>query len=119
MSGTTNKRVQLNFFAVQETASEPSLLTPWSLVHAFAGAAAKEAGIQLLHWELIHGAYELKDQIVNLRGDVLNSLWNSVGDTASTTVGHMLVNTKGKLGLWALAFVVSWAGAITLGDNVG
>ena len=119
MSGTKNKTVDLGIFAWQESATKPSFLTPWSLVHFLAGAAAKEAGIGFLNWELIHGAYELKDQIVNLRGDVLNSLWNTVGDTASTTVGHMVAKQKGKLGMWSLGFVVSWAGVVSLGDAYG
>ena len=119
MSGTKNTKVALNVFALKESATEPAFFTPWSLVHGLAGAAAKEAGISLFHWEIIHGAYELKDQIVNLRGDVLNSLWNTVGDTASTTVGHMLVKQKGKIGLWSLGFVVAWAGVVSLGDNFG
>ena len=115
----TNKQAELRLFAIQEKANEPALLTPWSIPHTLAGAAAKEVGISLLHWEIIHGLYELKDQIINERGDVNNSLWNTIGDIAATTVGHHLAHKKGSFGWWTLGFFVSWAGAVTLGDSIG
>ena len=111
----------MRLFAAKEEEDNPAFLTPWSIPHFLAGSAAKEIGIfNLLWWEILHGAYEVKDQIMNnTEGGNKNSLFNSIGDQAVTTAGWLLVNRKGYVGKWTLFFLGSWVAAVTLDDDIG
>ena len=104
----------VKFLARFETEEEGAFLTPWSLVHALSGAAAKDIGIPLLWFELLHGGYELKDQLQEPKE---NSLINSVGDQVAGTIGYALSKTKNNLFVWS--YIVTWGVAVALGDSIG
>ena len=112
----------MEFIGIQEEEGKNLFLTPWSLTHFTAGAAAKEIGMSLLIWEILHGIYELKDHVIDItRTGNRNSLFNSVGDQAISTVGHLIANKKkrGVFGRWSLMFGGSWLAMVLLGDKVG
>ena len=105
----------VKFLARYETEEEAVLFTPWSLVHVFSGAAAKDLGIPMMWFELLHGGYELKDQLTEPKE---NTLINSVGDQIAGTLGYLLSHkTKNKLFVWS--YVLSWGAAVALGETIG
>ena len=96
----------MRIVGVSETESEDVLITPWSATHLIAGIVAKNTGISLLEWNLVHAAYEGKD--ILLQQEVKNSLVNSVGDQVSANVGYVLPIKIGMF--WSLAL---FAGTVT------
>ena len=109
----------VQLFANKETADEPALLSPWSLPHFLVGMAAKERGIPFWWFELGHLLYELKDQAENYSGENQNTLLNSVGDQAVATLGHVVGTTNRRSYVWTTMYVLSWVGAVALGDRIG
>ena len=107
-------------YALAEEKNKPTFVTPWSLVHFMSGGVAKEVGMRLLWFELLHGAYELKDWVIDRSGTGnKNSLFNSVGDQAVATVGWLVGKKTGKLGLWSVGFVASWLFMVSANERVG
>ena len=106
-------------YSNKETDDEPALLSPWSVPHFLVGMAAKERGIPFWWFELGHLLYELKDQAENYTGKNHNTLLNSVGDQAVATLGHVVATRNRNSYLWTTLYVVSWVGAIALGDRIG
>ena len=105
----------VKFLARFETEEEAVIFTPWSLVHAFSGGAAKDLGIPLLWFELLHAGYELKDQFQEPKE---NTLINSIGDQIAATIGYLISHkTQNKLFLWS--YVVFWGAAVALGETIG
>ena len=112
----------MEFIRVQEEEGTDVFITPWSLCHFTAGCAAKEIGMSLLVWEVMHALYELKDHIIDkAQTGNRNSVFNSVGDQSVATVGHLIASKKGKglFGRWSLMFGAAWLGMVLLGDRVG
>ena len=107
----------LRIFALRETESDPyvALMTPWSLVHFLSGAAAKQVHMPLSWFFMLHGAYEVKDQIVRETGDVYNSAVNSVGDQTVAVLGHILTPSLGVGSLFSKPFVLAFAGSLIIG----
>ena len=91
------------------------LLTPWSIVHYFAGGTMRNFGLGLWEMELLHGLYELKDQ--QKQEQYRNSLLNTVGDQAVATLGYMQAHHKNNL--HTELFFISFTLAVLLGDHVG
>ena len=106
-------------YSNKETDDEPALLSPWSFPHLLVGMAAKERGIPFWWFELGHLLYELKDQAENYTGKNHNTLVNSFGDQAVATLGHVVGVRNRNSYLWTTLYVVSWVGAIALGDRIG
>jgi hypothetical protein len=106
-------------FGISETESTDVLFTPWSIVHFACGGVAKQAGIGFWWWQLAHGAYEMKDFVINGgKGELYNSLWNSVGDQSVTTLGWYL-GKHGTLTNWSLGLGASFLTMVALKDRVG
>ena len=109
----------IQLFANKETDKDPALLSPWSIPHFFVGMAAKERGVPFWWFQLGHGLYEMKDQYEHIKQIQHNTLVNSLGDQAIATVGHVVGKTNTKSYLWTTAYILSWLGAIYLGDAIG
>lgn len=84
------------------------LLTPWSIVHFFSGAACKGLGWGFWTTFGLHALYEYKDYLAH--PDIIyNSPVNSIGDQATAMVGWYM----GKVGdrkmflLWLVSFAAA------------
>jgi hypothetical protein len=104
-------------FALRETPDDDyvAYLTPWSLVHFFSGAAAKQLSMPFTWFFVVHGAYEIKDQIVRETGDIYNSSVNSVGDQTVACLGHILAPHMGAASLLSKPFVLAFAASLIIG----
>ncbi len=81
------------------------LVTPWTIVHFFSGAAMKSAGLGLWPAFMAHGLYEMKDYLAH-PDQVYNSPLNSTGDQAAA-MGGWYFGKKGD-SRWILFFIVSF-----------
>ena len=104
-------------FLTTEDDDNDAVFTPWSLVHVAAGAVAKKLGLDFWTWQLLHGVYELKDQVK--QEEYRNSIVNSVGDQAATTLGYILTRNTWDKTTVIFTFLVTSAGFVALGDRVG
>ena len=102
--------------AITETeGGDDVLVTPWTLVHYFAGGTMRNFGLNLWTMEFVHALYELKDQ--QKQEQYRNSLLNTVGDQAAATLGYMQAHHKNNI--HTELFFISFTAAILLGDQVG
>ena len=110
-------RKNVKIAALSENEDDPFvvLLTPWSLTHFLSGCAAKQVHIPLSWWFMLHGAYEIKDQVVRETGEVYNSVVNSVGDQTCAVLGHILTPHVGASSIISKPFVLMFAAALTVG----
>ena len=108
----------MNLFAISETPDEDAIFTPWSTVHFFSGAAAKEWHVPFWWFQLGHAMYEAKDQLGNVQGDYNNSFINSMGDQIAATSGWLAIKPQ-KGHRFTILFVTSWVAAISFGDRIG
>lgn len=106
-------------YAMHEDEEVDAFLTPWSIPHFLVGAAAKERGLSFWAFELLHGLYETKDYMQNKADLTKNSLFNSLGDQAIGTVGHLIVSQNPNSYKWTLLYTLSWLTAVSLGDRIG
>ena len=95
--------------------NEVALITPWSVMHFMSGAAAKQVGLPLSWFFMIHLAYETKDQVMSEISEQYNSFINSVGDQAIGTLGHVLAPRGSVDTLFSQPFVIAFAAAIFFG----
>ena len=104
-------------FLTTEDENNDAVFTPWSLVHVAAGAAAKKLGLDFWTWQLLHGVYEMKDQVK--QEQYRNSIVNTVGDQAATTLGYICTQQSWDKTSVIFTFLVTTAGFAALGDRVG
>ena len=109
---------KIEIFAMSEDGDRVVLITPWSAVHYFSGAAAKEIGIPFDWWFMLHLAYEVKDQILNELGGEHNSFLNSMADQAFASAGHILSFKWGRIN-YTITFLAMLLGGVALEDFVG
>ncbi len=90
------------------------LLTPWSIVHFFSGAALK--GLNFKFWPafMIHGLYEYKDFLAHPKENY-NSPINSAGDQTVAMLGWLFTR-RGDQRMF-LAWLVSFGIAMLLKEN--
>ena len=106
----------MKLFDISETEEgEDVLVTPWSLVHYFAGGTMRNFGLGLWEMELLHGLYELKDQ--TKQEQYRNSLLNTLGDQAAATFGYLQAHSKNNI--HTELFFITFILAVLLGDRVG
>ena len=102
--------------AITETeGGDDVLVTPWSLVHYFAGGTMRNFGLSLWEMEIVHALYEWKDQ--QKQEQYRNSLLNTVGDQAMATLGYMQAHNKNNL--HTELFFMTFTLAVLIGDQVG
>ena len=102
-----------------ETRDQDVLLTPWSLVHFTVGGAARKLDFNFWVYEALHALYEAKDNLMmRNKPHLVNSLTNSLGDQAITTLGWYLAK-HGSKHFWVGSSVASFVLMIGLGDRVG
>jgi hypothetical protein len=103
-----------------ESTEHDVLITPWSAVHFGVGGVAGQLNIGFWWFQMIHGAYELKDFWVTQQGDseYYNSTYNSIGDHTIATLGWFLGRSY-KNFYWKTILVGSYGTVAVLGDKVG
>ena len=108
------------FIAAAETPEMDVLITPWSVVHFGVGGAAAQIGMGFWWFQLLHVAYEMKDNILTQRDDseYYNSTYNSVGDHIIATLGFWVGRTN-KNWHWKTLMVASYGTLAIIGDQVG
>ena len=104
-------------FLTTEDKHNDAVFTPWSLVHVAAGAVAKKLGLDFWTWQMLHAVYEIKDQVK--QEQYRNSIVNSLGDQAATTLGYIFTKHTWDKTTILLTFLVTTAGFVALGDRVG
>ena len=97
---------------------EDALLTPWSFVHYMSGAAMAGLGFGWPATFGIHLLYEAKDRDEHDRGEVYNSMLNSIGDQTCCMAGWYLTPKKYDM-KWTLWFLASWGFAASMRDTIG
>ena len=109
---------KIELIAMSEEGGRVVFITPWSIVHYIAGAAAKEIGIPFEWWFMLHLLYEIKDQILDELGGEHNSFLNSMADQAFTSAGHLLSFKWGRIN-YTITFLAMLLGGVALDDMVG
>ena len=89
-----------------------SVFTPWTINHILAGASAKAVGMTFMQNFLLHGMYEVKDQMD--KKEIYNSPINSLGDQFASMAGHYMAN-KGQT-VWVYLWILGYAAAISTGN---
>ena len=97
---------------------EDALFTPWSFVHYMSGCAMKGLGVSFVNTFAIHLLYEAKDRDEHERGEVYNSMINSIGDQGCCMAGWYLTPAKYDP-KWVFWFLASWAFASSMKDTIG
>jgi len=92
-----------------------SVFTPWSINHLLSGAAAKAVGMSFTANFLLHGMYEIKDQMKI--EEIYNSPINSLGDQFASSLGHYMAS-KGQT-IWVYLWIVGFAAATATGNVYG
>ena len=92
-----------------------SVFTPWTINHLLSGAAAKAVGMNFTTNFLLHGMYEVKDQMS--KDEIYNSAINSLGDQFASMTGHYMAN-KGQT-VWVYLWFACYAAAIYTGNAFG
>jgi len=92
-----------------------SVFTPWTINHILAGCAAKAVGMDFMTNFLVHGMYEVKDQM-DIK-EIYNSPINSLGDQFASMAGHYMA-TKGQY-VWVYIWFLGYAAAIATGNAYG
>ena len=92
-----------------------SVFTPWTINHLLSGAAAKAIGMSFMTNFLLHGMYEVKDQLDTK--EIYNSAINSLGDQFASMTGHYMAN-KGQT-VWVYLWFAGYAAAIYSGNLFG
>jgi hypothetical protein len=105
---------------LSETTEHDVLLTPWSAVHFGVGGVAGQLKIGFWWFQIIHGAYEVKDFLVTKQGDMelYNSTYNSIGDHITATLGWFLGRNYTSF-YWKTMLVGSYGTVAILGHRVG
>ncbi len=75
----------MNIISQQDTIQNPSLLTPWSIVHFASGVIAKSLKIDFLAFIVLNILYETKDVFFT---DGENSWQNSITDILLGIFGY-------------------------------
>ena len=92
-----------------------SVFTPWTINHLLSGAAANAVGMSFTTNFLLHGMYEIKDQMA--KHEIYNSAINSLGDQFASMAGHYMAS-KGQ-NVWVYLWFVCYAAAIYTGNAYG
>ena len=92
-----------------------SVFTPWTINHLLSGAAAKAVGMSFTTNFMLHGMYEIKDQMS--KDEIYNSAINSLGDQFASMTGHYMAS-KGQH-VWVYLWFLGYAAAIATGNAYG
>ena len=100
-----------------EDDEQDALVTPWSLIHALSGAVAKSFQVDFWEWQILHGIYELKDQMK--QEEYRNSIINTFGDQAFATLGFVITKRTYDKTTLLLSLALTTLAFVGLGDRVG